>query len=143
MTIARLDNEVFFKKAFTDEIVFKAFVKDIIGIEIEPDKINEKTREIYKDEVLISSLNPKNPNVNTQNAGVKRAAEIVSFENISPEEWEEAKIEASKRKVIKLEREEERFDIARKLLNRNLSDDAIAEDTGLTVEQVMALREEE
>ena len=25
MTLARLDNEVFFKKAFTDEIVFKAF----------------------------------------------------------------------------------------------------------------------
>jgi len=268
MTIARLDNEVFFKKAFTDEIVFKAFVKDIIGIEIEPDKIetekafqpklgninfkydifaedskkrivieiqkveydhnfdrflhyhlqaiteqqrssedytvdktvytivvmtapykiNEKTREFYRDEVLISSLNPKNltgierkifnheliylnpnykgkdtpsnyrdwldliyesihhpenPNVNTQNAGVKRAAEIVSFENISPEEWEEAKIEASKRKVIKLEREEERFDIARKLLKRNLSDEAIAEDTGLTMEQVKVLREED
>ncbi len=39
MILARLDNEVFFKKAFTDEIVFKAFVKDIIGIEVEPAKI--------------------------------------------------------------------------------------------------------
>ena len=33
MSIARLDNEVFFKKAFTDEFVFKAFVKDIVGID--------------------------------------------------------------------------------------------------------------
>lgn len=121
--IARLDNEVYFKKAFTDEIVFKAFVKDILGIEVSPEKIetekafepkvgsvnfryveydhnfdrflhyhlqaiteqqrgsqdysvdktvytivvmtapyriNNKTNEIYKDEVLISKLNPKN-----------------------------------------------------------------------------------
>ena len=39
MTIARLDNEVFFKKAFTDKIVFKAFVKDIVGIDVDPDTI--------------------------------------------------------------------------------------------------------
>jgi len=37
--IASLDNEVYFKKAFTDEIVFKAFVKDILGIEVQPEKI--------------------------------------------------------------------------------------------------------
>lgn len=67
----------------------------------------------------------------------------MNFENISPEEWEEAKIEASKRKVIKLEREEVKLDIARKLLKRNLSDEDIAEDTGLTVEQVRELREED
>ncbi|MBP7533878.1 MAG: hypothetical protein KA783_05495, partial [Chitinophagales bacterium] len=39
MMLARLDNEVFFKKAFTDMIVFKAFVKDIIGIDVSPEKI--------------------------------------------------------------------------------------------------------
>ena len=32
--VKRLDNKVFFKKAFMDKIVFKAFVKDIIGIEV-------------------------------------------------------------------------------------------------------------
>ena len=39
MTIARLDNEVFLKKAFTDKIVFKAFVKDIVGIDVDPNTI--------------------------------------------------------------------------------------------------------
>ena len=39
MQIARLDNEVFFKKAFTDMIVFKAFVKDILGLEVDPEVI--------------------------------------------------------------------------------------------------------
>jgi predicted transposase/invertase (TIGR01784 family) len=39
MKLARLDNEVFFKKAFTNPIVFRGFVKDIIGIDINPQKI--------------------------------------------------------------------------------------------------------
>lgn len=231
MTIARLDNEVFFKKAFTDRIVFKAFVKDIVGIDVEPTsietektfipkvgsigfrydifaddpinrviieiqkveydhnfdrflhyhlqaiteqqrssadysvdrvvytivvmtsryKIHQKTGEIVEDEVLISSLNPKNlkgsekklfghnliflnpnykdgstsdnyrdwldliyesihhpenPTININKEGIKRAAELVQFENISPEEWEESKIETGKRKVLTLKYDE-------------------------------------
>lgn len=267
MAIARLDNEVFFQKAFTDRFVFKSFVKDIIGIDVEPDKIetekafqpklgninfkydifaedtrkrivieiqkveydhnfdrflhyhlqaiteqqrssedysaektvytivvmtapykiNEKTREFYRDEVLISNLNPKNlkgierkifnheliylnpnykdddtplnyrdwldliyesihhpenPQINTKNAGVKRATEIIRKENISPEEWEEAKIEASKRKVIKLEREEERFENARNGILKGYDDQIIADITGLSIEQIQELRNE-
>jgi predicted transposase/invertase (TIGR01784 family) len=271
MTLGRLDNEVFFKKAFTDKIVFRAFVKDIVGIDVNPAiietekafqpklgninfkydifaedvnkrivieiqkveydhnfdrflhyhlqaiteqqrssedysvektvytivvmtapyKINEKTREFYRDEVLISALNPKNlkgierkifnheliylnpnykgqetpqnyrdwlnliyesihhpenPSLNTTNAGVKRASEIVSYENITPEEWEQSKMEASKRKVIKLEREQEReeaqIEFAQKLIKRNFTNEEIAEDTGLTLEKIQELRTE-
>ncbi len=42
--LGNLDNEVIFKKAFTDMIVFKAFVKDILGFEIEVDKIETEKR---------------------------------------------------------------------------------------------------
>ena len=269
MMLARLDNEVFFKKAFTDMIVFKAFVKDIIGIDVSPEKIetekafqpklgninfkydifaedvekrivieiqkveydhnfdrflhyhlqaiteqqrtsedytvektvytivlmtapykiNAKTREFYRDEVLISSLNPRNlkgierkifnheliylnpnykgedtptnyrvwldliyesihhpenPNININNKGVKRATEIVSFENISPDEWEEAKIEAAKRKVVELEREmgkdERSIEIAKNAIKANLPNDTIAQITGLSLEQIETLR---
>ena len=274
MSIARLDNEVFFKKAFTDEIVFKAFVKDIVGIDVQPDKIetercdvsqgfqpklgninfkydifaedskkrivieiqkveydhnfdrflhyhlqaiseqqrssedysvdktvytivvmtapykiNEKTREFYRDEVLISNLNPKNlkgverrifnheliylnpnykdeetpvnyrdwldliyesihnpenPNVNTQNEGVRRAVELVSYENINPYEWEESKQEAGRRKVIKLEREEGRdeakIEIAKNAVIQGLDDNFIALITGLSLELIGEIR---
>jgi PD-(D/E)XK nuclease family transposase len=34
-----LDNEVVFKKAFTDKIVFKGFVKDVLGIDVEVETI--------------------------------------------------------------------------------------------------------
>jgi hypothetical protein len=37
--LGNLDNEVIFKKAFTNKTVFKAFVRDILGIEVEIDKI--------------------------------------------------------------------------------------------------------
>jgi hypothetical protein len=271
MTLARLDNEVFFKKAFTDEIVFKAFVKDIVGIEVNPDKIetekafqpklgsinfrydifaedskkrvvieiqkveydhnfdrflhyhlqaiteqqrssddytvektvytivvmtapykiNEKTREIYKDEVLISTLNPKNlkgierklfnheliylnpnyigqdtplnyrdwldliyesihhpenPTLNIANEGIKRASEIVSYENITPDEWEQSKIEVGKRKVIKLEREagmqEAQIKIAKNMILAGSTSEFIAQITDLVLEQIEKLRNE-
>ncbi len=37
--LANLDNEVHFKKVFTDVEVFTAFVKDVLGIEIKIDKV--------------------------------------------------------------------------------------------------------
>lgn len=58
MTLARLDNEVFFKKAFTDEIVFKAFVKDMVGIEVQPDKIETAAAAAEK------AFQPKLGNIN-------------------------------------------------------------------------------
>ena len=42
--LGNLDNEVIFKKAFTDKTVFKAFVRDILGIEIEIDKIETEKK---------------------------------------------------------------------------------------------------
>ncbi len=36
---SKIRQRSFFKKAFTDQIVFKVFVEDIIGIEVDPEKI--------------------------------------------------------------------------------------------------------
>ncbi len=44
--LGNLDNEIIFKKAFTDIIVFKAFVHDILGIDIEVDKI-ETEKQLF------------------------------------------------------------------------------------------------
>lgn len=265
MTLARLDNEVFFKRAFTDRIVFKAFVKDIVGIEVNPDKIetekaympkagninfkydifaediekrviieiqkveydhnfdrflhyhlqaiteqqrsaeeyavdrvvytivvmtapykiNTKTREFYRDEVLISTLNPKNlkgierrifnheliylnpnykdvdtsanyrdwldliyesihhpenPVLNIENEGVKRATELLSFDTMDPYEWEKAKFEASRRTVLRLEREEALNEVVKNAIKKGLDNQIIAEITGLTINEVEDLR---
>jgi predicted transposase/invertase (TIGR01784 family) len=42
--LANLDNEIIFKKAFTDKTVFKSFVRDILGIEVEIDKIETEKK---------------------------------------------------------------------------------------------------
>ncbi|MDX2306519.1 MAG: hypothetical protein NW226_27160 [Microscillaceae bacterium] len=42
--LGNLDNEVIFKKAFTNIIVFKAFVRDILGIEVEVEKIETEKK---------------------------------------------------------------------------------------------------
>lgn len=263
--LARLDNEVFFKKAFTDKIVFKAFVRDIVGIEVNPEKIetekafqpklgninfkydifaedvekrviieiqkieydhnfdrflhyhlqgiteqqrtssdysvdrtvytivvmtapyriNKQTRAFYKDEVLISKLNPQNlkgierkifnheliflnpnykgedtpenyrdwldliyesihnpenPNININNDGIKRVNELVTYDNLTPEEWEQSKIEVGKQKVLELTKEEVKFEIAKNLLTEGLSIELIAKTTGLTIEEIQWLR---
>jgi len=44
MHLSRLDNEVFFKKAFTDKLVLTQFVKDVIGIDIKVGKIETEKR---------------------------------------------------------------------------------------------------
>ena len=44
MQLGRLDNEVIFKKAFTNKVVFKAFVKDVLDIDIEVDKIETEKK---------------------------------------------------------------------------------------------------
>ena len=241
MQLGSLDNEVIFKKAFTNKVVFKAFVKDVLGIDIEIDKIETEKRfepkigyidfelDIYaesidkrvcieiqrleydhhfdrflnyflmliseqqktakeysidqtvymivvltqkytirekdgkaiKDELLFINLNPRNirnevrdlyghqlvclnpnhpdedtppqirdwlnlvyqsihnssaPILNTNNAGVKKAAQLISFENLTPEERTESKNkEASKITIAKIEniaREDERVKAA-------------------------------
>jgi nitrogen regulatory protein PII-like uncharacterized protein len=66
----------------------------------------------------------------------------VSYENISPDEWEQSKIEASKRKVLKLEREDERVDVVINAIQEGFENDIIAKITGLTIERVEQIREE-
>ena len=47
--LGNLDNEVIFKKAFTDKIVFKAFVHDILGLDVEVDII--ETEKQFKPKI--------------------------------------------------------------------------------------------
>lgn len=42
--LGNLDNEVIFKKAFTDKIVFEQFIKDVLGIDIQVDKIETEKK---------------------------------------------------------------------------------------------------
>ncbi len=271
MQLANLDNEVIFKKAFTDRVVFRAFVKDVLGIDfeigtIETEKkfeprigyidfeldiyaesvdkrvciemqrveydhhfhrflhyflmliaeqqktakeynidqtvymivvlttkytINEKNGQPIQDELLLLNLNPQtirgeirdlyghqfvclNPNhpdpdtpqpvrdwldliyqsihnpqrpvLNIQNEGIKKAAELISFENLTPEERAESKQkEAGKitiAKVTQNAKTEQQIAITRSLLDTSLSEEEISKHTGLDPTVVQQLRSE-
>ncbi len=270
--LANLDNEVIFKKAFTNKIVFRAFVKDILGIDVEvetietekqfepkvgyvdfkldifaesidkrivieiqridydhnfdrflhyflmviaeqqkrskdyginqtvylivvltaPYTINEKNGQPVLDEVLLLRLNPKtirgeerdlyghqlvclNPNysdndtpqeirdwldliyqsihnperpvVNTKNEGIRKAIELISFENLTPEERassknnEAAKITKIKNEnAIKIATEiDTKIEIAKNLKKLGVSVGNIANATGLSENEIETL----
>jgi hypothetical protein len=42
--LGNLDNEVIFKKAFTDKFVLKCLVKDLFGVDFEADKVQTEKR---------------------------------------------------------------------------------------------------
>jgi hypothetical protein len=265
--LGNLDNEVIFKKAFTDKTVFKAFVRDILGIEVEVEKIetekkfepkigyvdfeldifaesidkricieiqrveydhhfdrflhyflmliteqqrsakeynidrivymivvltapytiSEKNGKPILDEVLLMNFNPQtlkgevrdlyghqlvclNPNhpnedtpqqirdwldliyqsihsperpvLNTQNEGIKKAMELISFENLTPEERAKAKNKEAAKIVLAKTEQQAKLKIAKNLLKSSLSNEEIANYTGLTIKQIEQLRNE-
>ena len=262
--LGNLDNEVFFKKAFTDKVVFKAFVHDVLGIDIEVDKIEtekafsskignidfkldifaesvdkrvvieiqrmeydynfdrflhyflmaiaeqqqsskhyqidrtvyvivvltapykfvEKNGNAVLDEVLLLKLNPKtisgierdlyghqlvclNPNhpaedtpqqirdwldliyqsihsparpaLNEQNPAIQRAASLISFENLTPEERAQAKMENMKRTVLAITEFDATKKLAKKFKTAGVDHSIIKEATGFTDEEIEAL----
>lgn len=52
--LAPLDDETIFKRAFTDKTVFTHFVKDVVGIEVEVDKIETEKKFEPKGQIAVS-----------------------------------------------------------------------------------------
>lgn len=65
----------------------------------------------------------------------------MSYENISPEEWELAKIEVGRQKVIKLSIEDREMEIAINAIKKGIASELISEITGLSIERIIELRE--
>ncbi len=111
-----------------------------------PNYKGEETPQNYRDwlDLIYESIHhPDNPDVNIKNEGIKRATELMNYENISPDEWEQSKIEVGKRKVLTLEREQGKIDVAINMLAENEPYEKIIKYTGLTLEQIYELEKEQ
>jgi predicted transposase/invertase (TIGR01784 family) len=111
--------------------------------------IKDTTPQGYKDWLSLvkeSIKNPENPIINLKNQGIKKVAELIDYEQLSPEELRESKnrnAAESAKDAYELAAEQRRnIEIAKKLLKRGLSNENIAEDTSLTLEQIKELRAE-
>ncbi len=143
----------------------KPILDEVLLLHLNPQTLQGKIRELYGHQFVC--LNPNHPNnetpkqirdwldliyqsihgperpvLNTQNEGIKKAIELISFDNLTPEERTNAKNKEAAKIVLTKEKTAEKIDIATKLIKRNLTNEETAEDTGLTVEQIEQLRSE-
>jgi uncharacterized protein YerC len=80
--------------------------------------------------------NPQNAVLNTENEGIKKAAELISFENLTPEERSESKKkEAGLITIAKVEHNKT-VEIAKNMLTEGEPIEKIAKYTGLSVEEI-------
>lgn len=109
---------------------------------------NETPKQIrdWLDLIYQSIHSPERPVLNMQNEGIKKAMELISFENLTPEERTQAKNkEAAKIVLAKTEeyaKQEEKIEIAKNAILEGANSAFIAKITGLTVEQIEQLRKE-
>lgn len=113
-----------------------------------PNYPDGETPENYRDwlHLIYESIhNSENPNINNNNAGVKRAAELVNQDNISPEERAASKIEAGKKKVLARMydegREDQLIEMVINLWRNGVAIDIIAKSANLTEAQVLQIIE--
>ena len=111
--------------------------------------IQDNTPQGYKDWLNLvreSTKNPKNPIINLTNQGVRKVAELIDYEKLSPEELRESKnrnAAESAKDAYRLAAEyESKSEIAKNMLKRGTSVEIISEDTGLTLQQIQELKAE-
>ncbi len=126
----------------------KGEVRDLYGHQLvclNPNHPDEDTPQQIRDwlDLIYQSIHsPERPVLNMKNEGIKKAMELISFDNLTPEERKNAKNkEAAKVTVAKIENRKA-FEIAKNMLVDNEPIEKIAKYTGLTVEQIEALRTE-
>jgi nitrogen regulatory protein PII-like uncharacterized protein len=109
--------------------------------------IKDTTPQGYRDWLSLvkeSIKNPKNPIINLANQGVKKVAELIDYEKLSPEELRESKnrnAAESAKEAYKLAAEREVLvEIAKNAIRKGLDNQFIRELTGLTLEQIEELR---
>jgi hypothetical protein len=114
---------------------------------LNPNHPNEETPKQIRDwlDLIYQSIHsPERPVLNTDNEGIRKAVELISFENLTPEERTQAKNKEAARIVLTKERaagkQEEKIEIAKNAILEGAENKFIAKITGLTIEQIEKLR---
>jgi predicted transposase/invertase (TIGR01784 family) len=127
-------------------------IRDLYGhkfVCLNPNHPNEETPKEIRDwlDLIYQSIHsPERPVLNTKNEGIKKAMELISFENLTPTERMHAKNKEGAKIVIATTKEqgkqEEKIEIAKKMILAGSKDDFIAQMTDLTIAKIQELRNE-
>jgi len=134
----------------------KGKIRDLYGHQffcLNPNHADQHTPKAIRDwlDLVYQSIHsPERTTLNTQNEGIKKAIELISFENLTPEERAKAKNKELAREVLGMTKEEgkeegkmeEKMGITKKLIKLELDDISISQATDLSIEQIEALRKE-
>ena len=137
-------------KPIKDEVLLlKLNPKTLSGVErdlyghqfvcLNPNHPEENTPAAIRDwlDLIYQSIHsPERPSINEENAGISRAAQLISFENLSPEEREQSKNKEASKEVKAIFAFEVAEKIAIKLLKEGLSIEKVAEITDITETKV-------
>jgi hypothetical protein len=126
----------------------KGEVRDLYGHQLvclNPNHPDEDTPQQIRDwlDLIYQSIHsPERPVVNMLNEGIRKAIELISFDNLTPEERKNAKNkEAAKVTISKIENRKA-YEVAKNLISLGSNNEFIAKATELTVEQIETLRSE-
>ena len=128
----------------------KGQIRDIFGhklVFLNPNYQDAQTPESIKDwlQLIHESINnPENPNINQNKPAIKRVAEIIAEDKISPEERNLAKIDESRRAArelyIKFAKRERDYEIATRFILKGYANDIIKDGTDFTDQEIEDLR---
>jgi PD-(D/E)XK nuclease family transposase len=107
-----------------------------------PDPETPKPIRDWLDLIYQSIHNPQRPVLNTDNEGIRKAIELISFENLTPEERANAKNKESAKMVIASVENAAKINIAKKMIRNNEPDEKIADYTDLSITQIQQIRED-
>jgi hypothetical protein len=107
-----------------------------------PDSDTPKQIRDWLDLIYQSIHNPQRPVLNTENEGIKKAIELISFENRSPEERRDSKNSEAAREVIAIQKHLAVVEVAQNMIIDGLSDAAVVKYTHLSLSQIQKLRSE-
>lgn len=107
---------------------------------------NDNTPANYRDwlDLFYESIhNPQSYKVNLENKGVKKAVELIDYNKLDPETVHLMKVDAQRKVTFRLDLEEgikkEKMAMAKKLKEKGIAIDIIAETSGLSKEEIIKL----
>ena len=112
---------------------------------LNPNHPNQDTPKQIRDwlDLIYQSIHsPERPVLNTENEGIKKAVELIRFENLSPEERANAKNKEAAKIVLTKERMAEKIEIAKNLISLGSNNEFISKATNLSIEKIENLRNE-
>lgn len=90
---------------------------------------------------------PERPSINRNNAGVKRAADLIDYNNLTPEQRKSAKEKEQGEVVRSIYMQEgeqrEKKEVAKKAILKGFDNEIICDITGLSESEIENLRKEE